>query len=121
VPESPTYEQLLTLVGELSDRLAERDRAIVEQTDRIAELERWLSADSSNSSRPPSSDAPGGRSRAKRRSSRTRSGRGPGKQPGAGSTSRSLAEDPDRVVKIAPKRCEECAALKCKPRWTRVL
>jgi transposase len=49
VPDSPTYEQLLEQVARLS--------ALVEaQADRIAELERRLDADSSNSSRPPGSD-----------------------------------------------------------------
>jgi transposase len=103
VPDAPTYKQLLALVGELSDRVAEQDRVIAEQADRIAELERRLGADSSNSSRPPSADAPWDKTRVKRRSSRTRSGRNPGKQPGA--ASRSLVEDPDRVVVISPERC----------------
>ena len=109
MPDAPTYEQLLALVGGLSARVVEQDRVIGEQADRIAELERRLGADSSNSSRPPSSDAPWEKSRAKRRSSRTRSGRNPGKQPGAASSSRSLVEDPDRVVVIEPARCGGCA------------
>jgi transposase len=109
VPDAPTYEQLLVLVGELSARVAGQDRIIAVQADRIAELERRLGADSSNSSRPPSSDAPWDKVRAKRRSSRTRSGRNPGKQPGASSSSRSLVEDPDRVVVIEPQRCHGCA------------
>ena len=115
MPEVPSYEQLLTLVGELSARVAEQDRIIAEQTermaqqaDRIAELEHRLGADSSNSSRPPSSDAPWEKARAKKRSSRTPSGRSPGKQPGAASWSRSLVEDPDRVVVIEPARCGGC-------------
>ena len=107
--EAPTYEQLLTLVGGLSARVAEQDRLIAVQADRIAELERRLGADSSNSSRPPSSDAPWDKTRAKRRSSRTRSGRNPGKQPGAAGSSRSLVEDPDRVVVIEPQHCGGCA------------
>ena len=48
--------------------MAGQERIIGEQADRIAELERRLGADSSNSSRPPSSDAPWDKSRAKRRS-----------------------------------------------------
>ncbi|MDQ4092852.1 MAG: IS66 family transposase, partial [Actinomycetota bacterium] len=103
------YEQLLVLVGELSTRVAEQDRVIAVQADRIAELQRRLEADSSNSSRPPSSDAPWDKMRAKKRSSRTRSGRNPGKQPGAEGSSRSLVEDPDRVVVISPAHCGGCA------------
>ncbi|MCA1671688.1 MAG: IS66 family transposase [Actinobacteria bacterium] len=82
---------------------------MAQQADRIAELEHRLGADSSNSSRPPSSDAPWEKARAKKRSSRTRSGRSPGKQPGAASWSRSLVEDPDRVVVLEPARCGGCA------------
>jgi transposase len=76
--------------------------------DRVAELERQLGSDSSNSSRPPSSDAPWGKKPAKKRSSRTRSGRKPGKQPGASSSSRSLIDDPDERLEIRPDRCRRC-------------
>ncbi|GLY67898.1 hypothetical protein Atai01_45170 [Amycolatopsis taiwanensis] len=81
---------------------------IAEQAERIAELERRLSADSSNSSRPPSSDAPWEKKPAKKRSSRGRSGRRPGKQPGASSSSLSLTDDPDETVVIEPDRCRKC-------------
>lgn len=64
-------EQLLARVAELETALAQRD-------ERVAELERQLACDSSNSSRPPSSDAPWSKQPAKKRSSRTRSGRKPG-------------------------------------------
>lgn len=107
--ETPTYEQLLELVGELSRRNAELERIVREQADEIAELKRRLSADSSNSSRPPSSDGPWDKP-AKKRSSRTRSGRKPGKQPGASSASRSLIGDPDDRLEIRPDRCASCDA-----------
>ncbi len=109
MPDAPTCEQLLTLVDELSARNVELERVVVVQADRIAELQRRLGADSSNSSRPPSADPPWDKTAAKKRSSRTRSGRNPGKQPGAASSSRSLVEDPDRVVVIEPEHCGGCA------------
>ena len=109
MPDAPTYEQLLALVDELSQRNAELERVVAVQADRIAELQRRLGADSSNSSRPPSADPPWDKTRAKKRSSRTRSGRNPGKQPGAEGSSRSLVDDPDRVVVISPARCGGCA------------
>jgi len=79
-------------------------------TDRVGELERERAADSSNSSRPPSSDAPWSKQPAKKRSSRTRSGRKPGKQPGSASFSRSLIDDPDERLEIHPDRCGSCDA-----------
>jgi transposase len=116
VPEAPTYEQLLGLVerltaqvAELSARNAELERIVTEQADRIARLERRLSADSSNSSRPPSADAPWDKP-AKKRSSRGWSGRRPGKQPGASSTSRRLVDDPNEVKEIEPDHCQRCDA-----------
>ena len=42
MPDAPSYKQLLTLVGELSARVAEQDRVIAVQADRIAELQRRL-------------------------------------------------------------------------------
>ncbi|MGH3371595.1 MAG: IS66 family transposase, partial [Nocardioidaceae bacterium] len=108
MPDAPTYEQLLALVEELSGRVVELSERNAVLTERVAELERRLSADSSNSSRPPSSDLPWGEKPAKKRSSRVRSGRRPGKQAGAGSSSRSLVDDPDEVVVIEPERCQGC-------------
>lgn len=101
-------ERVLARVAELEAALAERDRVIAEQGKRIAELERRLGQDSSNSSRPPSSDAPWDKKTARKRSSRGRSGRKPGKQPGASSSSRSLIDDPDEIVVIEPERCRGC-------------
>ena len=104
-----SLEQLLARMAELEAGLVARDRVIAAQVERIAELERQLTADSSNSSRPPSSDAPWEKKPAPKRSGRTRSGRRPGKQPGAGSVSRSLSADPDRVVVIEAGQCAGCA------------
>ena len=83
-------------------------KAIESLTQRVAELERRLAADSSNSSRPPSSDALWEKKPAKKRSSRGRSGRKPGKQPGAEGVSRSLVDDPNRTVVLEPVRCRAC-------------
>ena len=85
-------------------------RMVAVLTERVAELERDLASDSSNSSRPPSSDAPWSKKPAKKRSSRVRSGRKPGKQPGTSSSSRSLIDDPDDRLEIQPDHCRSCAA-----------
>jgi transposase len=76
-------------------------------TARVAELERRLGLNSRNSSKPPSSD---GLSKPPPTSLRTRSGRRPGKQPGApGSTLRQVA-DPDEVVEHRPAACRGCGS-----------
>jgi transposase len=103
LPEGVSLEDVLA-------ELVELRRVVAAQAERITELERRLSADSSNSSRPPSADAPWEKKQAKKRSSRDRSGRKPGKQPGASSVSRSLVDDPDRTVVIEPEQCGECAS-----------
>jgi transposase len=101
VSDAPSYEQLVVENAELKRMLA-----VV--TERVAELERRLGSDSSNSSRPPSSDAPWSKKPARKRSSRTRSGRKPGKQPGASSSSRGLVDDVDDTLEIRPDRCRRC-------------
>ena len=75
--------------------------------DELAELRVLLNRNSSNSSLPPSSDTATERAlrNARKQSSRTRSGRKPGKQPGApGSTLRHM-EHPDVVVRHEPVAC----------------
>ncbi len=85
----PTYQELVDLVASQVLVIAAQAELIEKLTARIAELERRLGADSSNSSRPPSSDSPYTKKVAKTRSSRQRSGRKPGKQP-------ATRECPDR-------------------------
>src|SRR5450631_1491018 len=100
MPE-PTYRELVDLV-------AAQAELIEKLTARVAELERRLGADSSNSSRPPSSDSPYTKKIAKTRSSRQRSGRKPGKQPGDPGVSRSLSDNPDKTIRIDPDTCAGC-------------
>jgi transposase len=109
VPDGPS-DELVEENAALRAENGELKRMVAVLTERIAELERRLAADSSNSSRPPSSDAPWDKKPAKKRSSRTKSGRKPGKQPGAPSASRSLVDDPDDTKIIQPNRCGRCDA-----------
>ena len=94
--------------AELRELVAAQAELIERLTARVAELERRLGLDSSNSSRPPSSDAPLSKQPAKPRSSRERSGCKPGKQPGDPGVSGTLSDTPDRVVPIEPGHCTGC-------------
>lgn len=105
--DAPSYEQLVAQNAELRSQNAELGKLVAVLSERVAELERRLGMNSSNSSRPPSSDAPWAKPAAKR-SSRTRSGRRPGKQPGAPGMSRNLSDDPNQTFLIEPRRCHGC-------------
>ena len=106
--DAPTYEQLAGHVVDLERVIAVQAEQLALQAVRIAELERKVGGNSRNSSRPPSSDAPWEKTPAPKRSSRTRSGRKPGKQRGAPSGSRRLVADPDETFEVAPGRCGGC-------------
>jgi transposase len=86
--------------AELRATLAERDAT-------IAELEGKLGQSSRNSSKPPSSDTPVQRAE---RTSRPRSGRKPGGQPGHEGNQRQLLppEKVTRRVHRRPRRCRGC-------------
>ena len=79
---------------------------------RVEELERKAGKDSSNSGKPPSSDPVWDkRSAGKKdtdRSLRERGARSPGKQPGAGSSTLKLADDPDETIWCPPRSCDGC-------------
>jgi len=76
---------------------------------RVAELERRLGKDSSNSSKPPSSDGLGKPpAPSPRRRGGGGGGRAPGKQPGAPGAHLAQVDDPDEVVVHRPQRCDGC-------------
>jgi hypothetical protein len=100
-PRAPSLEDLLALVAAL-----EAENAALKA--RLAELERRLGLNSSNSGKPPSSD--GLTKPARARSLRDRSGKKPGGQKGhKGETLRQVAE-PDVVVNHYPSACSGCGA-----------
>jgi transposase len=74
---------------------------------KVADLERRLAKDSGTSSKPPSSDSPYTK-KPKDRSLRGRSGRKPGKQPGAGSSALEQSGHPDHTVECGPATCGCC-------------
>jgi transposase len=76
--------------------------------ERIAELERRLGLNSSNSSKPPSSDGPGKPPRVS--SLRERTGRKPGGQKGHPGKTLCRSATPDAVVDHYPPSCGACGA-----------
>jgi transposase len=104
----PTYDELAELVIVQAELIKSLTAEVKLLRAEVAELKRRLDADSSNSSRPPSSDSPFTKKPAKARSSRRASGRKPGKQNGDPGVSRSLSDSPDQVINIDPMACSGC-------------
>ncbi len=76
---------------------------------RVAELERQLGRNASNSSRPPSADGLGKPAVPARQ--RRAGARRPGKQPGAPGAHLARVQDPDEVIWHTPQRCRGCGGL----------
>jgi len=87
-------------------QLAARDAQIAALAALVEELRRRLDKDSSTSSKPPSSDSPD--KKPGDRSLRGRSGRRPGKQPGAESSTLKQSPDPGDTVLCGPAACGCC-------------
>jgi transposase len=88
-------------------QLAARDAQIAALAAQVEELRRRADKDSSTSSKPPSSDSPY-RKKPRDRSLRGRSGRRPGKQPGAQSSTLKQSPHPDDTVLCGPAACGCC-------------
>ena len=98
-PVEPSREELVALIAALRAENASLKA-------RIAELERWLGLNSSNSGKPPSSD--GLKKPPRVTSLREPSGNKPGGQKGHdGETLRQVAE-PDNIIDHYPQACAEC-------------
>ena len=98
-PAEPSREELIALIATQAAEIA----ALKAQ---IAELERRLGLNSSNSGKPPSSD--GLKKPARVKSLRERSGKAPGGQKGhKGETLRQVT-DPNEVVDHYPPTCSMC-------------
>ncbi len=104
--QAMVIDQLREANASLVAANAEQARLIAALEARVAELERRLGKDSSNSSRPPSQDGLG-KPPAPRREPRG-AGRRPGKQPGAPGAHLAQVPDPDQVVVHRPERCDGC-------------
>jgi transposase len=101
--QGPSYDDLVARLVEQDARLAERDAVVAALLAEVAELRRRLGMDSSNSSKPPSSDGLD-------RQRRSGSGSGKrGKPRGAPGATRMLVDDPDEQVTCRPQHCGGCA------------
>ena len=89
----------------LMDHLAKQDAHVKQLTARMHELENRLNKNSSNSSKPPSSDDPGGK---KSQSLRESSGKKPGGQPGHQGKTLEQVSNPDQIIEHVPDTCENC-------------
>ena len=99
----------MVIPPEIQELLASKDRRIAELEALVAELLRRLGLDSTNSSKPPSSDGLKKKPRAPR-SLRGKSGKTSGGQEGhAGDTLRQVAK-PDLVVPHEACACEHCCS-----------
>lgn len=97
--------QLKARVGALESQLWEAHQDTHRLRRRTAELERLISKDSHNSSRPPSSDPPW---RKRTKSLRRPSGKLRGGQPGHPGHTRPLTLKPTRRVVHRPSQCRHC-------------
>jgi transposase len=101
-PAGLDRDELLVLVAEMAARIAVL-------TSELEELRRRVNSDSSNSSRPPSSDSPFVKRPAPKGSAlRKKSGRRPGKQPGAPGTTMAQVQNPDATIECPPSACAGC-------------
>jgi transposase len=102
----PSYDELAALVVEQARVIAELRARVAALEAENAELKRRLGMNSSNSSRPPSSDSPFTKPAPK--SLRRRSGRKPGGQPGHPGSTLTLVADPNERNRHEPGRCRGC-------------
>jgi transposase len=96
---TPSLAELTAEVVRLRALAVEQSALIKQQAERIAELEARLAKDSHNSSKPPWSDPPF--RKPPPRSQRKASGRKPGGQPGHQGATRTLVDEPERLVVMA--------------------
>jgi transposase len=98
-------------IGEKDKQIGEKDKQIDEKEKQIADLERQLALrkqNSTNSSKPPSSDGLAGEPRQRGRGKKSR--RKPGGQPGHRGTHRPLvpADRVDKIQHVLPEQCQRC-------------
>jgi transposase len=104
----PSYDELAALVVEQARVIAELRARVAALEVENAELKRRLGMNSTNSSKPPSSDSPFTKPAPK--SLRRKSGRKPGGQPGHPGSTLALVDDPNERQRHEPGPCTGCGA-----------
>jgi len=102
-----TPDEYRRIIAEKDAVIARLLAQVASLTERVAELEKRLGANPRNSNTPPSAE---GYTKPAPRSLRTRSGRKPGKQPGADGTTLAQVENPDHTLTHRPASCTGCGA-----------
>ena len=95
-------------VRDLKKEIERLNGVIASLQDELKESVRKNRMDSTNSSKPPSSD---GYRKPKPVSLRVKSGRRPGGQPGHAGRSMSVPHEPDEVIEHYPAECKGCSRL----------
>jgi transposase len=104
----PSYDELAALVVEQARVIEELRARVAALEAENAELKRRLGMNSTNSSKPPSSDSPF--TKPAPRSLRRASGRRPGGQPGHPGSTLALVADPTERQRHEPGPCVGCGA-----------
>jgi transposase len=104
----PSYDELAALVAEQARVIAELRARVAALEAENAELKRRLGMNSTNSSKPPSSDSPFTKPAPK--SLRRRSGRKPGGQSGHPGSTLALVDNPNQRRRHEPGPCPGCGA-----------
>ncbi len=105
VPEGVLLERLLARLEELEAQVAQLEADNTALCAENAELKRRLGLNSTNSSKPPSSD---GLAKPAPKSLRGKSGRRPGGQPGHPGSTLALVADPNERLRHEPGACAGC-------------
>lgn len=104
----PSYDELAALVVAQAQVIEQLRAEVAQLRAENAELKRRLGMDSTNSSKPPSSDSPFTKPAPK--SLRRKSGRKPGGQPGHPGSALALVDDPNERKRHEPGPCAGCGA-----------
>ena len=98
------------IIRKQEEIIREQEAIIAKLMARIAELEARLNMNSTNSSKPPSSD---GLAKPAVKSLREKSSRKPGVQPGHKGHGLKIEREPDEVVVVQPIECPGCGSGLC--------